>query len=136
MIDARVGLAATLAAACAFSACAGVKPARGPAPAVVSAAPRSAPAPAAAAASVPMPAVPLVRVGGIVVASDPAARSVTIRDYQGRTRAFRLADGARLTRGGDESAVSLDAVSAGDKIRLKVGGDVAAEAHVLVAPAR
>jgi hypothetical protein len=95
----------------------------------------AAPAAPPMVAAVALPTGPLSRVGGIVVSEDASARTLTLKDYQGRTRTFRIADSAKMTKGGGESAVGLDGVSAGDRVRLEVGGDVAASVHVLVKPA-
>jgi hypothetical protein len=83
-----------------------------------------------------MPTVPLSRIGGTVVSKDAATRTLTIKDYGGRTRTFRIAGDATVTKGGAEAAVPLDDIAAGDRIRLKVGGDVAANVHVMVNPAQ
>ena len=133
--------AAALAAAFAASACATAKPAPAPAKPASSASSASsavvpsAAAPAPSSAAVPMPTIPLTRVGGVVVSADAAAHTLTIKDYGGRTRAFHIADGAALTKGGDDSAVRLGDLAAGDRVRLKVGGDVVANVHVMVKPA-
>lgn len=140
--------AAVLAAAFAVSACATANkptpassPAK-PAPSVSVAAAPSAPATSATAsvaaptpAAIPMPTGSLKRVGGVVVSSDAAAQTLTIKDNSGHTRTFRIAGGASLTKGGDNSAVQLGDLAAGDRVRLKVGGDVAANVHVMVKPA-
>jgi hypothetical protein len=132
--------AAAVAAAFAVSACAAAKHAPDPAPVKPVHSVSVAAAPSAAAiqpsATIPMPTVPLTRVGGIVVSEDAAARTLTIKDYGGRTRTFRIAGDARVTKGGDEAAVGLDGIAAGDKVRLKVGGDVTASVHVMVSPAQ
>ena len=83
-----------------------------------------------------MPTAPLTRVGGIVVSEDSSARALTIKDYGGLTRTFRIAGDARVTEGGDEAPLGLDGIAAGDKVRLKVSGDVAASVHVMVKPAQ
>ena len=132
--------AAALAAAFAVSACASAKPAAPPTPAKPAhAAPlAAAPSPAATpqSALVAMPTAPLTRIGGIVVSEDVAAHTLTIKDYSGRTRSFRIASDARFTKGGSDAAVGMDVISAGDRVRLKVGGDVAASVHVMVKPAQ
>lgn len=135
----RILRTAASTAALAVTACAAAKPVSSPAqegsahavpPPVV--APSAAAAPAAPPPAAAMPAGPLTRVGGVVVSEDASGRSLTIKDYNGRTRTFRIAGGARVTKGGAEAAVGLDGIAAGDRVRLKVGGDVAAVVHVLV----
>jgi hypothetical protein len=132
--------AAVVIAALAVSSCAPAMRAPDPVPVnpahAVSAAAAPVPAVSPSSAVVPMPTVPLTRVGGIVVSEDASAHTLTIRDYSGRTRTFRIAGDARITKGGDEAAVGPDAVTAGDKVRLKVGGDVTASIHVMVSPAQ
>jgi hypothetical protein len=127
-------------AAFSVTACAAVKPASPPsqansahavplaaAPSVSAAASAQTPPPPAA-----MPVGSLTRAGGVVISEDAAGRSLTIKDYSGRTRTFRIAGGARVSKGGAEAAVALDGIKSGDRVRLKVGGDVAASVHVLV----
>lgn len=128
---------AAVAAAFAVSACATARPASPPSPVKPAHAVPLAAAPAPQTpAPIAMPIGQLARVGGVVVSVDAARRSLTIKDYSGRTRTFRIADGARLTKGGDEAAVGLDDIAAGGRVRLKVGGDVAASAHMMVQPAQ
>ena len=139
--------AAVLAAAFAVSACAtskptpassSAKPALSASGAAVPSAPATSAAVSAAApttAAIPMPTGSLKRVGGVVVSADAAAQTLTIKDNNGHTRTFRIAGKARLTKGGDDSAIQLGDLAAGDRVRLKVGGDVAANVHVMVKPA-
>jgi len=83
-----------------------------------------------------MPTGRLTRIGGVVISVDSAGHALAIKDYSGRTRTFHFADGARITKGGDESAAGLDDIAAGGRVRLMVSGDVAASAHVMVQPAQ
>ena len=137
-----VARAAAVAAALAVGGCATAKPAPVHAPVKPMTAQSPAPAPAPSAVSTPapaavgMPAGTLSRTGGVVVSADSVARSLTIKDYHGRTRIFRVAGAALLTKGGDGAAVEFDDIAAGDRVQLKVGGDVVASAHVLVKPAQ
>ncbi|HXT01964.1 MAG TPA: hypothetical protein VN915_14915 [Elusimicrobiota bacterium] len=130
-------VAAALAAAAVLAACAPAKRAPAPIPAKP-AAPLAAaqPAPAPVPAAVAMPSGTLTRVGGTVVSEDAAAHYLTIKDYRGRTRTFRVAGAAKLTKGGDEESIGLASIAAGDRVKLKVGGDVVASAHVMVAAAK
>jgi hypothetical protein len=136
-----IALFGAAAAALAFAACAGARPSASPAQAKPV---QTAATPAAAVVAAPpdetspaaMPTGTLTRVGGVVVSVDAASRTLTIKDYSGLTRAFRIAGEAPVTRGGDEAAVGLDGIAVGDRVRLKVGGDVTASVHVLVNPAQ
>jgi hypothetical protein len=140
--------AAALAAAVSLSACATAQPAPAAKPAhadplpvaksaSADAAPAQAPASPAPFVAPAMPSGPLTRISGVVISGDSVGHALTIKDYSGRTHTFRIAGGASLTRGGDDAVVGLEGVSAGDRVRLKVGGgDIVASLHVLVNPAQ
>jgi len=78
----------------------------------------------------------LIKVSGTVVSEDASAHTLTIKDYHGKTRTFRVAGAAKVTRGGAEKSVELSSLAAGERVHLKVGGDVAASVHVLVVAAK
>jgi len=124
---------AAFAAAALLAACAPAKraePTVAPKPAApVAAAPAPVPAPPPPAA---MPSGTLIKVSGTVVSVDASAHTVTIKDYHGKTRVFRVAGAAKITKGGAEKAVDLSSLAAGDRVHLKTGGDVAASVHVMV----
>jgi hypothetical protein len=126
---------AALAAACASpSAKPAASAAASSAPAAVAAA---APAPAAAPAApqpAPAPALPtgtLATLSGVASAVDPAAGTVTV-SAKGTTRVLRVAEGAKLTKGGDWARIDLKAVAAGDRVSARYQDGVLASLHVKV----
>jgi hypothetical protein len=129
-----------VAAALACCACGAMHPKTAPkadAPAAAAAAaPAAAPAaPAPAPAEVAMPTGKTHKIWGVVSSVDASAGTVTITAH-GRTRTLKIASGAKLTRGGEMTAIALSDVAAGDHVDLHVAGDVAASVHVKVIAAK
>lgn len=122
---------AALAAACAAPK---PKPSPAPAPARPSATAKSAaPAPAATAAPavVVAPKGPRHKFWGDVTAVAADGSTVTVKSRSGKTKTFRLASAAKLTKGGDDVKTTAPALS-GAHVRVTYAGDVAVAVHVLV----
>jgi hypothetical protein len=127
---------AVLAAAVLGAACAAPQPK--PAPAAMTPPAKAAPAPAPVAAAAPDPApAPVVapkgprhKFWGEVQSVD--AGTIVVKSRGGHTRTFRVAAAAKLTKGGDETAVAVSDIAAGAHVRVVYAGDVAVAVHVMI----
>lgn len=100
------------------------------APAVAAAAPAPAAAQAVAAAPVVAPKGDKRHVHGRVTAVDASEGTLAIRDSAGRAHHYRVATAAKLTKGGDDAAISLSDLKVGDHVTVWHVQDVAVSIHL------